>query len=666
VASVSNVNTSGLNFTGIATGIDTDKIVASLTKLNQQRIDTLKSRQADIATRQASFVTLRGLLFDLQSKITGLSRSAGSAFDGRKAVSSDPNLVTAAAGTAAVPGTYTLSVTALAKSHQVASGGFADPNAQIKEGTLALQVGSTTVATITVDSRNNTLQGLADTINASTNEIRAAVINDGTSAGYRLTLTATKTGAANAITVVNNLSTGSGAAIDPTSVTLQAASDAQVKLGSGASALTVTSPTNQLNSLIPGVALNLVQADATKSITLTVSNDTEGVVKAIQGFVDAYNATVDFINSQSRFDPATQQAGVLLGNRDARGLVNELAAAVGATVPGLSSSANRLSSVGISFGDDGKLVLDQSRLSAAVNGQSGASFADLKRLFTLSGSSNNPGVSFVLGTSNTRPSTTPYQVVVTAPATRAVVTASGPVGATIVLSPPNNALMLKLNGMAATGITLTPGTYTAEALVAMMQEQINSAPALNGNLVTVGLDSSNRIQITSQLYGSGSQVSFAGGDALPLLGFTGSESATGTDVAGHFVVDGVTESATGSKQILTGASGNPNTDGLQVRVTSSTPTTAEVTVTQGIASRVQAVLNKYLDSNNGRLKMIDDAFQKQYDAIDKSISRQNETLRQKTESLARQFAAMESAVNNLKGLQSQLAALLPMMTTTVR
>jgi flagellar hook-associated protein 2 len=666
VASVSNVNTSGLNFTGIATGIDTDKIVASLTKLNQQRIDTLKSRQADIATRQASFATLRGLLFDLQSKMTSLSRSAGGAFDGRKAVSSDPNLVTAAAGTAAVPGTYTLSVTALAKSHQVASGGFADPNAQIKEGTLALQVGSTTVATITVDSRNNTLQGLADTINASTNEIRAAVINDGTSAGYRLTLTATKTGAANAITVVNNLSTGSGAAIDPTSVTLQAASDAQVKLGSGASALTVTSPTNQLNSLIPGVALNLVQADATKSITLTVSNDTEGVVKAIQGFVEAYNATVDFINSQSRFDPATQQAGVLLGNRDARGLVNELAAAVGATVPGLISSANRLSSVGISFGDDGKLVLDQSRLSAAVNGQSGASLADLKRLFTLSGSSNNPGVSFVLGTSNTRPSTTPYQVVVTAPATRAVVTASGPVGATIVLSPPNNALMLKLNGMAATGITLTPGTYTAEALVAMMQEQINSAPALNGNLVTVGLDSSNRIQITSQLYGSGSQVSFAGGDALPLLGFTGSESATGTDVAGHFVVDGVTEAATGSRQVLTGASGNPNTDGLQVRVTSSTPTTAEVTVTQGIASRVQVVLNKYLDSNNGRLKMIDDAFQKQYDAIDKSISRQNETLRQKTESLARQFAAMESAVNNLKGLQSQLAALLPMMTPTVR
>jgi flagellar hook-associated protein 2 len=666
VSSISNVNTNGLNFTGLATGIDTDKLVAGLTKLNQQRIDTLKSRQADIVSRQASFATLKGLLFDLQSKISGLSRSAGSAFDGRTVTSSDPAALTAAAGTAAVPGIYSLKVTAVAQAHQVASGGFADPNAQIKEGSLTLQVGSNTVATITVDSRNNTLQGLADSINASTNEIRASVINDGSPSGYRLMLTATKTGVSNSITVVNNLTSGSGNAIDPTAVTLQAAVDAQVKLGSGVNALTVTSPTNQINSLIPGVALNVLQADPSKSITLTVGNDTDSVVKAVQGFVESYNATVDFINTQSRFDPTTQQAGVLLGNRDTQGLLNELAAAVGSTIPGVSSSANRISSVGIAFGDDGKLILDQTRLTAAVNGQSEVSIDDLKRLFTLSGSSNNPGVSFVLGTNRTKASVTPYQVTVTAPATRAVVTASGPVGPTIVLSPPNNALMLKLNGMAATGITLQPGTYTPEALVAMMQEQINSAPALSGNFVTVGLDASNRLQITSQLYGSGSHVSFAGGDALPLLGFTGTESATGSDVVGHFVVNGVTEPATGNKQILTGAAGNPNTDGLQVRVTSNTPTTAEVTVTQGIASRVQAVLTKYLDSSNGRLKSIDEAFQKQYDAIDKSISRQNETLRLKTESLARQFAAMESAVNNLKGLQSQLASLLPSMYPTLR
>lgn len=659
MASVSNVNTSGLSFSGLATGIDTDTLITGLTRLNQQRIDSLKLRQADIVTRQASFATLKGLLFDLQSKVSGLSRAAGSAFDGRKAVSADTTVLTAAAGTAAAPGTYMLTVTALAQSHQVASGGFSDPNAQIKQGTLALQVGSAAATTITVDSRNNTLQGLADSINAATTDVRAAVINDGSAAGYRLTLTAAKTGVANVITATNNLTTGTGATIDPLGTTLQAAGDAQVKLGSGASALTVSSPTNQVNALIPGVTLNLLQANATKPITVTVSNDTDGVVRAVQGFVDSYNATVNFINSQSSFDAKTQQAGVLLGNRDARGLANDLATAAGATVPGLNPVANRLSSVGISFGDDGRLVLDQSKLSEAVSGQSGATLSDLKRLFALSGTSDNPGVSFVLGNNKTKPSTAGYQVAVTAPATRAVVTASGPLGAAIVLSPPNNALMLKLNGLAATGITLTPGTYTPETLVAMLQQQINATPAFNGNQVTVSLDSSNRLQISSQLYGSGSQVSVTGGGALADLGFTGSETATGTDVAGNFAVDGVPETATGNGQMLTGAGGNANTTGLQVRVTSSTATSANVTVTQGIAGRVNAVLGKYLDANNGRLKSIDDGFQKQFDAIDKTITRQNTTMRLKTDALTRQFAAMESAVNNLKGLQGQLAALLP-------
>lgn len=666
MASVSSVNTNGLTFSGLATGIDTDKLIAGLTQTNQRRIDALKSRQADISIRQASFATLKGLLFDLQGKLSSLSRSAGSAFDGRTATSSDTAALTAAAGTAAMPGTYSLTVAGLARSHQVASQGFADPNAQIKEGTLTLQVGGTTVATVTVDSRNNTLQGLADSINAATSEIRATIINDGSGTPYRLALTAAKTGTANAITVTNNLTSGSGASINPVNTTLQTAADAQVTLGSGAGALTVTSSTNQVNSLIPGVSLNLLKADPSKTITLTVANDTEAVVRSVEEFVESYNATIEFINSQSSFDPKTQQAGVLLGNRDAAALANELAAAINTTIPGLSSSANRLSSVGLSFGDKGELILDQGKLQQAVSGQSGATLSDLKRLFTLSGTSDNPGVSFVLGTSKTKPSTPSYQVQVTAPATRAVVTASGPLGASITLSPPNTALMLKLNGLAAIGISLQPGTYTPEALAAMMQQQINSSPALNGNLVAVSVDSSNRLQITSQQYGSSSHVSFKGGSVLSVLGFSGSESANGTDVAGHFVVNGVTEAATGSGQTLTGAAGNANTDGLQVRVTSSTATSANLTVTQGFASRLNSVLGKYLDASNGRLKTIDESFQKQYDAIDQTITRQNNALQVKTEALTKQFAAMESAVNSMKGLQSQLAALLPTITTTTR
>src|SRR5204862_116125 len=145
----------------------------------------------------------------------------------------------------------------LAQAAQLSSSGYSDPNTAIKQGTLTLQVGTGTATTVTVDSRNNTLQGLADSINAAGGDVRASVVNDGTSGTpYRLLLTSSKTGSANGITVTNNLNIGTDAAIDPANTTVQAATDAQVTVGSGAGALTVTSTSNQFNNLIPGVSLN--------------------------------------------------------------------------------------------------------------------------------------------------------------------------------------------------------------------------------------------------------------------------------------------------------------------------------------------------------------------------------------------------------------------------
>lgn len=237
-------------------------------------------------------------------------------------------------------------------------------------------------------------------------------------------------------------------------------------------------------------------------------------------------------------------------------LQNDLAAAVTAAVPGLAAGANRLAAVGLSLGGDGKLTLDEDKLNAALSGQSGVAIGDVKRLFGITGASDDPSIA----------------------------------------------------------------------------------------------------------YGSGSQVGFAGGAVLADLGFTGSESATGTDVAGHFVVGGQTEAATGAGQVLTGKGGNANTDGLQVRATGSAPGAANVTVTQGLASRLGAVIGKYLDPAAGRFKTITDGLKDQFDDFGRTIVKQNDTLAAKTDALTRRFAAMEAAVNSLKGLQSQLASLIPTST----
>lgn len=662
MASVSGLNSAGLNFTGLASGIDSTKLIDGLTALNQQRIDELKARQATITQKQATFAALQGKLFDLQTQVGRLARSAGGAFDGRTASSSDDTAVAAAAGTAAAPGTYTVTVEALAQAQQVASQGFADPGAALKQGTLTVRVGGGDAVTVTLDSRNNTLRGLADAINAAGADVRAAVVNDGSATPYRLLLTATKTGAANAITVTNNLTAGDGAAIDPAAATVQAAADARVTVGSGPGALTVRTATNQVSDLIPGVTLDLRRADPLKPVTLTVANDTGVAAKAVQDFVEAYNGVIDFIDKRDDFTAETGEAGVLLGSREAADIQNELAAALATAIPGVKAEANRLAAVGVTFDNKGRLQLDTAKLDRVLTGQvPGVSVADVKRLFATTGASDNPGVEFVLGADKTRPSgAVPYQVSVTAPATRAAVTGPSALAGTVTITAGNNSFTVKVNNVTSTTITLTAGDYTPQTLAQAIQLQINTNAALAGNPVAVDLDA-GRLRITSQLYGAGSQLAFAGGTALGAggpLGFAGTETAAGTNVAGQFVVSGQAEAATGVGQVLTGNAGNANTDGLQVRATLGAAGTANLTVTQGLASRLGAVFTKYLDPVNGRFKTIDNEFQQNTRDIDATVARQTATMDAKKELLLRQFAAMESAVSRLKGLGTQLSSLL--------
>src|SRR5947209_7629128 len=117
---------SGLNVTGLASGIDTTSIVNGLTALNNQRIAELQSRKDAVSTKQSTMSGLQAVLLDLQSKVGRMAQSVAGAFDGRTAASSDSTVLTAAASTSAQPGVYTLQVQSLAQAEQLASSGVTD------------------------------------------------------------------------------------------------------------------------------------------------------------------------------------------------------------------------------------------------------------------------------------------------------------------------------------------------------------------------------------------------------------------------------------------------------------------------------------------------------------------------------------------------------------
>src|SRR5262249_40223261 len=97
-------------------------------------------------------------------------------------------------------------------------------------------------------------------------------------------------------------------------------------------------------------------------------------------------------------------------------------------------------------------------------------------------------------------------------------------------------------------------------------------------------------------------------------------------------------------------------------------TQSNLTVTRGIASELNQVLNRYLDPTTGRLKSVNDNFQAQSDGIQKQIDFQTQFMQQQQQALVQQFATLESPVSQLKGvgnlLSSQLTGLISTSTSS--
>lgn len=767
---------------GLVTGLDTTKLIEGLLSVQQRRIELLAGQQDKVVQQQSAFKNIEAKLLALQTEVARLGRTQNGVFDKKKVTSSREDLVAAAASASATPGVYALRVNSLARSHQLASQGFDDPDSTITQGTLQIRVGTGATTTLTIDSTNNTVQGLASAINNSGAGVTATIINDGSdsrSQPYRLVLTSSKTGAASAITITNNLGADSGGArrpeltttyvgaavtgasytgtstptsntgagaytgtanktynftvtvggtvgttngiqvsfvdstgsnsgtvtlnagdadafktvaeglqvkfnvgtlatgetfsIDAFAPTVQQAADASVTLGSGSGALTVQSDANQVDDVIAGVTLDLLAADSTKDVQVAVANDTETARDAVLDFVAAYNELMEFIDDQVRYDSETGVAGVLLGNRSATTIQDELRRVVGELVGGVNGQMNRLGALGITTNSQGRLDVNQAKLDDALAGRvTGVSFSDVRRLFALAGESTSGGVQFVTGGVRTKASATPYQVDVSQAAERAAVTATNALGAATGLTSSNNTLTLTIDGKTSSTITLATGTYTRLGLAQELEAQINVNKDLPGRRVTVGLDAvGDRLVITSDTYGLASEVKIETGTALSVLGFTGTENDKGQDVVGKFVVNGVDEPAIGTGQFLVGNAANANTADLQIRVALGTSqisdgAEASLTVTRGVASKLDVILSSFLDPVTGRMKTIDDAFETHADDIQEAIDRQTEILESRRQSLLRQFVALERAVSQLRATGDFLTAQLTSLTSQRR
>ncbi|MCP4096946.1 MAG: flagellar filament capping protein FliD [Planctomycetaceae bacterium] len=653
---------------GLVSGLDTTSIIEGLVSLQKSQVDRLNVKKSEILTEQAAFQGVEARLLSLKSSMSQLNRSTGSVFDQTTASSSDESILTVTSESKAIPGSYNVRVNSLARAHQIGSQGFSDPSTTISTGTISFQVGDRSATEITIDTSNNTVDGLVNAINTQSDDVSASIVYDQGNSAHRILLTSKYTGEANEINVTNNLITPTGSEVLPdfSGAAIQDATNAQLQLGSGAGAIVAEYDSNVIDGLIDNVTLNLESADASKDINLKVTRDTESAKIAIEGFVENYNSMIQYIDDQTAFNTSTNTASPLLGNRTVSTLKTTLSSMVTESVPGLSSSVNRFSQLGIDIDNGGKLIINSSELESALQGNTdGIEPTDIQRVFGMSGVSDNSGVSFLLGSTRTQASTSSYQVDILQSAERGSVTATSVLDASIVIDSSNNQIQLSIDSLETDTITLASGTYTQEELASHLQSRINGIDTRDFDDVDVSLES-GFLEITSQRYGRSSEISAISGTASSILGFDGTETGVGQDVAGSFIVDGVVETATGTGRVLIGDSDNDNTADLQVRVTLTSGQVsggveANLNVSRGISSSLDKYFGELLDTSVGTIKTAEDNFTLRIESLDASIARVNSISESKTEDLIAQFTALERVLSDLQGtssfLTSQLASL---------
>jgi flagellar hook-associated protein 2 len=346
-----------INVGGLATGLDTNKIIDQLVALEQRPVLLLQQEQTDVQSTRTSVATVNTKLATLKTASDALDTAVGVLV--RKATSSDETVATAAAGSGAQRGSLTISVTRLA-SGSVAGGtvgvSSATHTVAAGTGTFQFQVGSGDVQSVAIDA-TTTLQDLAGAINDLGAGVTASAVNLGTSSSpdWRLELVSGQTGQDSTITVVH----------DDTSLavqTTQAGLDASFT-ASGFSG-TFTRSSNTFSDVLTGVTIQLKNQGNT---TITVDDDADAITDQVKTLVNAFNDLVAFVGKESNVTEAQDKSNVDIGSLATDSTVKRVLSRLHEVFSeSVGGTYTNLSSVGLATQQDGTITLDEAKLRAAI------------------------------------------------------------------------------------------------------------------------------------------------------------------------------------------------------------------------------------------------------------------------------------------------------------
>ena len=343
----------GITVDGLVSGLDTTSIIEAYVAVAGASTETLREQQTDVETRRSLLQSFNSLLEDIQTSMADYEEAADLRLV--TANSSDEEGLTVTAATGAQPGTFDFDVVTLARSEMEVGNGFDSQTDDVfTGGSISISVaGASPPTQIDIDgaSNNTSLSGLADYISDNIDGVEAYVLDDGADTNnYHLVVVSEETGSSQTVTLDTSLLQGDAL----TFTEAIAAQDAQLDIAG----LAVFSESNTFEDVIPGLTFEaLSEGDA----IVTVAPDTEGVVEAVQTFVDSYNQAMSFIDSYTGIG-ANDSISALASESS---VLRQVQTALQSSMAGMyvAGDLQGASILGFSTEQDGSLALDTDKLT---------------------------------------------------------------------------------------------------------------------------------------------------------------------------------------------------------------------------------------------------------------------------------------------------------------
>jgi flagellar hook-associated protein 2 len=364
-----------VRFGGIGSGLDTSSIIDAL--ISQQRkaqIKPIENRIATINDSVDALNELKGLLSTLSDKASVFRTLNGGALS-KVVTSSNESVATAAVSNTASTGSYSLTVTSLAKrgsssfnerydsSSDVLISGINDLDPE-DDRTITVQVGGESVEIVV--SSTTTVSDFISQFNSQSTKGRASLINVGTNSTpeYAISISANTEG-----TELGSVSITGGASVatfvaDKTSVS---ATDAQFTMAGVAG--TITRSSNTFSDLINGVTVSL---SGTGSTNISVSVDSNTTKANVRDLIEAYNAVIEYVakNDQITLEQDGSATKPVFGALSDVGVDDSLIDSLRSVIRGTSNesgSVRILADLGITTNRDGTLSFNEDTFDDSVS-----------------------------------------------------------------------------------------------------------------------------------------------------------------------------------------------------------------------------------------------------------------------------------------------------------